>query len=113
MKFYKGVLKSDLKTNYVPGTVTNKFMEAFTWYERISSKKNKGASKHIRHGEAVIIEIQYDGELKDPAYFQASGVCEHKKDNCWTSADKQKAQINTPCSYRILSKNEIDNLFSY
>ena len=113
MKFYKGVLKSDLNNNYIPGTVTNKFMEAFMWYERIQSNKKKGAAKHIRHGDAVIIEIEYEGELKDPSYFQASGVSEHSKENCWTSRDKQKAQINTPCQYRILTKEEINNLFTF
>ena len=83
------------------------------WYERIQSNKKKGAAKHIRHGDAVIIEINYDGELKDASYFQVNGVAEHKKENCWTSHDKQKAQINTVCQYRILTKEEIDNLFTF
>lgn len=113
MKFYKGVLKSDLKSVYTPGTVAVKFMEAFMWYERIGSKKSKGAARNVRHGEAVIIEIQYDGELKDQTFFQQAGVQEHSRQNCWTSMAKDKAQINTPCTYRILSKDEINAKFSY
>lgn len=113
MKFYKGVLKSDLKSNYVPGTVAAKFMEAFMWYERIGSKKTKGAARNVRHGEAVIIEIEYAGELKDQTFFQLAGVQEHSRNNCWTSAAKDKAQINTPCAYRILPKDEIHAKFSY
>lgn len=63
MKFYKGVLVTDLKPGYIPGTVTTVFNEALMWKERISGKKAKGASKHVRHGQSVIIEITYTGEV--------------------------------------------------
>lgn len=111
-RFYKGVLESDLKTNYVPGTVTTIFNEALMWKERIESKKNKGAARNVRHGKAVVIEINYSGELGSELDFQVSGKPEHQRNNCWTSIVKTKAQINTVCEYRILSVEELNNLFS-
>lgn len=57
LTFYKGVLKSQLKHPYVPGTVTKDFNEALMWKERINSKKSKGAAKHVQHGESVVIVI--------------------------------------------------------
>ena len=111
-KFYKGVLVTDLKPGYVPGTVTTVFNEALMWKERISGKKTKGASKHIRHGQSQIVEIAYTGDLLDHTHFQKEGVCEHSRPNCWTSAAKTKAQINTPCQYRVLSNSEINQLFN-
>lgn len=111
MKFYKGVLATDLMPGYVPGTVTAVFSEALMWKERICGKKTKGASRHVRHGKAVIVEITYDGELLDSSHFQKEGVSEHDRLNCWTSAAKTKAQINTPCEYRILTDGEVNRLF--
>lgn len=110
-KFYKGVLATDLKPGYVPGTVTTIFNEALMWKERISGKKAKGASKHVRHGQSVIIEITYTGEVLDHTHFQEEGVTEHNRPNCWTSAAKTKAQINTLCQYRVLTDAEINQLF--
>lgn len=106
MKFFKGVLKKGLKDNYIPGTVTTNFREALMWQERISSKKSKGPSKHIQHGEAVIIEIEYEGVLLSHEEFQRPGVMEHHRKNCWTSSVKDKAQINSVCQYRILTIEE-------
>lgn len=111
MKFYKGVLVTDLKPGYIPGTVTTVFNEALMWKERISGKKVKGASKHVRHGQSVIVEITYVGDLLDHTYFQKEGLTEHNRPNCWTSVGKTKAQINTPCQYRVLSDNEVNQLF--
>lgn len=111
MKFYKGVLVTDLKPVYVPGTVTTLFNEALMWKERISGNKAKGASKHIRHGQSVIIEIDYTDGLFVHTHFQVEGVAEHSRVNCWTSIAKTKAQINTPCKYRVLTDAEINQLF--
>ena len=111
MLFYKGVLESDLKNNYVPGTVTTVFNEALMWKERIQSKKNKGAARNVRHGQAVVIEIVYDGEINTHEEFQKAGVAEHSRMNCWTSQAKNKAQINTVCHYRVLSVEELNKLF--
>jgi hypothetical protein len=113
--FYKGVLKSQLKHPYVPGTVTKDFNEALVWKERINSKKSKGAAKHVQHGESVVIEILYDdsnNKILSAEEFQRQGISEHSRVNCWTAAAQVKAQINTPCEYRILSKEEQDKLFS-
>ncbi len=111
MKFYKGVLVTDLKPAYVPGTVTALFNEALMWKERISGNKAKGASKHIRHGQNVIIEIDYTDGLFVHTHFRVEGVAEHSRVNCWTSIAKTKAQINTPCKYRVLTDVEINQLF--
>lgn len=111
VKFYKGVLKQDLGSNYIPGTVTKDFKESLMWKERIESKKNKGAARNVRHGESVIIEITYVGTMHDHTEFQRAGVQEHKRVNCWTSIVKNKAQINTVCSYRVLSDTEINSLY--
>lgn len=113
MHFFKGVLLSDLKPGYIPGTVTTEFKIALSWKEVIQSNKSKGKARHVRHGEAVVVEIEYDGNLADCEVFQRSGQHEHKRDNCWVSAAKDKAQINTPCKYRILSDQEIDSLFTF
>lgn len=111
MLFYKDVLKSDLKQDYKPGTVTTVFNEALMWKERIESKKNKGAARNVRHGQAVVIEIVYDGEIHSHEEFQKSGVQEHARMNCWTSQAKTKAQINSVCKYRILTTEELNQLF--
>jgi hypothetical protein len=111
MKFYKGVLISHLNNNYVPGTVTTNFQIAFTWMNRISSNKRNGASRHVAHGKACIVEIEFDGKIHHHDYFQKPGITEHKRPNCWTSAAKDKAQINDVCKYRVLSDSEIDNLY--
>jgi hypothetical protein len=111
MKFYKGVLVTDLVSDYVPGSVTRRFNEALMWKERIESKKSKGAARHSRKGKACVIEIDFDESLLlSHEEFQRTGVSEHKRQNCWMSADHQKAQINTPVSYHILTTNEINNL---
>lgn len=106
IKFYKGVLISDLTENYIPGTVTLLKREAVQWKNRIDSNKKKGATNHIRHGKSCLIEISYDGKLGEAHEFQESGVKEHSKNNCWTSLAKNKAQINTVCKYRIMSEDE-------
>lgn len=110
MIFYKAVPKKDLKENYIPGTVTNQFEEAFTWFNRYNStKKNiKGAGKHIQRSEAVIIKFEYDdNKLLCHDEFQRQGVKEHDRESCWTSAGKQKAQINEPINnYKVLDVND-------
>lgn len=113
MKFFKGVLLSDLKPGYIPGTVTTEFKIALSWKEVIQSNKSKGKARHVRHGKAVVIELEYEGVLLDHEAFQRSGQHEHQRENCWTSAAKNKAQINTPCAYRILTDREIDQLFTF
>lgn len=113
MIFFKGVLLSDLKPGFVPGTVTTEFNIALSWKEVIQSNKSKGKARHVRHGQAAVIEIEYDGNLAECEAFQRSGQHEHKRINCWTSAAKNKAQINTPCTYRILTDQEIDQLFTF
>lgn len=101
--FYKGVLACDLKENFIPGTVTKDKNEAVMWMERIMSKKNRGASRHIRHGESCLIAIEFDESLLHPHHhFQSPGVSEHDRNNCWTSAAKSKAQINAPITFRIV-----------
>jgi hypothetical protein len=111
IKFFKGVLESDLKNNYVPGTVTTVFNEALMWKERIESNKRKGAARNVRHGKSVIIEITYEGEIATHEEFQRSGVKEHNRVNCWTSSAKNKAQINSVCEYRVLDDSEINRLY--
>ena len=110
-KFYKGVLVKDLNPNYVPGTVATEFKVALEWAERINSNKKKGAAKHVRHGDSCVIEIEYNGELLSHDEFQRSGVKEHERMSCWTSSAKDKAQLNIPCKYRILSTEEINQLY--
>ena len=112
MIFYKGVLKSFLNENFIPGTVAIDFKTAHVWKERIEGKKAKGASKHIKHGHSVVIEIHYDGMVHSHDEFQVAGVSEHNRKNCWTSAAKDKAQINVPCKYRVLNDEEINQLFT-
>jgi hypothetical protein len=91
--------------------VTTIFNEALMWKERIESKKNKGAARNVRHGESVVIEIVYVGNIGSHDEFQKSNVKEHDRVNCWTSVAKTKAQINTVCEYRVLSDLEINNLY--
>lgn len=109
--FYKGVLKSHLKENFIPGTVTNNFNIALTWKERISGNKRKGAANHVKHGRSCIVEIIYNDVLASCEHFQVAGVTEHKRVNCWLSSAKDKAQINTICNYRILTDEEVNKLF--
>lgn len=112
--FYKGVAKKDLeRSDYIPGTVTTSFKEALMWKERIESSKRKGAARNVRHGESVVIEITFYGDIKDHSYFQKAGVSEHERDNCWTSVIKDKAQINIPVNYRVLTKSELNELFTF
>lgn len=107
--FFKAVIEKVHNYNYIPGTVTTDINEAYIWKCRLESKKNKGASKHIPHGKAIIISFNFDSsELKSHEYFQVTGVHEHNKENCWTSTTKTKAQINTPISnYEILTNEQI------
>ena len=111
MIFYKGILESDLKINLIPGTVTADFNEAYMWYERINSKKNYGASRHIKHGKAVIISFEVDENLiLSPEHFQQVGVHEHEVETCWTSNEHVKAQINFPINnYDILCDLDISH----
>lgn len=112
MIFYKGILKSSLNERFIPGTVAVDFNTAYVWKERISGKKSKGAAKHVKKGQSVVIEVKYEGIIHSHDEFQVSGVSEHERKNCWTSAAKDKAQINTLCSYKILSDEEINKLFT-
>ena len=94
--FFKGVLLSDLKSNFIPGSVTTCIKEALMWKERISSNKVKGAAKHVRHGKSCIIKIVVDtSEFKTSEEFQRPGVEEHSRVNCWMNSVKTKAQINS------------------
>jgi len=104
---YKGVLASDLKPGYIPGTTAVDFKTAYMWATRIMSKKSKGAARHVRHGKSVVIKILFDGDIKDHTFFQEKGISEHNRPNCWTSSAKDKAQINTPVKYEILSDDDI------
>jgi hypothetical protein len=114
MVFYKGTLRSFLKPGFIPGTVTRDVNEAACWADRISGKSKKGPSKHISHGKSCVIAIVYDEKkLKPAAEFQRPGVHEHKRENCWTSDAKIKAQINTPVEYEILTDEEIWDLLRY
>lgn len=74
------------------------------------SNKSKGAAKHVRHGKACIIKVQYEGSLEDCSAFQEAGIKEHARRNCWTSLAKDKAQINTPVNYEILSDEQVYQL---
>lgn len=110
MLFYKGLLRSDLReTGFIPGSVAVNCKEAAEWRNRIRSNKSKGAARHVRHGDAVVIQFEFDEKtLMGPEAFQASGVAEHSRQNCWMSSTKSKAQINQPIAgYRILSDDEV------
>ena len=112
MIFFKGALKKDLCSNYIPGTVTRSFREALAWKERIEGKPKKGASSHIRHGDSCVISIHVDEtKLFGHEEFQRASVKEHDRQSCWTSADKTKAQINSPVTFQILDNCQIDSLF--
>ena len=102
MLFYKGVLVSDLSEKFIPGSVTTELHVAEMWANRISSKKSKGAARHVRHGRSCVVEIEFDGVLISHDEFQRPGVKEHKRLNCWMNAVKDKAQINTECAWRII-----------
>ena len=105
--FYKGVLESDLKLGYIPGTVTNNIQEALLWMNRISSKKTKGAAKHSRKGKSVIVKFEYCiDNLMTPEEFQREGVKEHERNSCWTSSLRVKAQINESANFEIVSESE-------
>ena len=112
MIFFKGVLKEDLCSNYIPGTVTTSFREALTWKERIEGKPKKGASSHIRHGDSCVISIHVDEtQLLSHEEFQRRSVKEHDRRSCWTSGDKTKAQVNHPVAFQILDNCQIDHFF--
>ena len=96
MIFYKGLLVKDLKDNFVPGSVTTSLTEARMWADRISSRKTKGAAKHVRHGKSCIISFEIDEKnLLSHEEFQRAGVSEHQRKNCWMNQVRSKAQINT------------------
>lgn len=106
--FFKGVLLSDLKSDFIPGSVTTCIKEALMWKERISSNKVKGAAKHVRHGKSCIIKIVVDtSEFKTSEEFQRSGVKEHSRKNCWMNSVKTKAQINSIVCYEILFEEDL------
>ena len=108
--FYKGVLVKDRQGSFIPGSVTTDIREALMWKERISSNKQKGAAKHVRHGKSCIIKITLDTQdFKDASEFQRSGVSEHGRDNCWMNSAKTKAQINTVQSFTVISDEELNN----
>lgn len=107
--FYKGVLVGDLKSVYVPGSVTTDIREALMWKERISSNKRKGAAKHVNHGTSCIIELVVDtSEFLTANEFQRKGVSEHNRLSCWMNSVKTKAQINQPANYVVLTDNQLD-----
>lgn len=113
MLFYKGLLRKSLhETQFIPGSVAVTCKEAAVWRDRIRSNKSKGAAKHVQHGDAVVIVFEFDETaLQGPEAFQAAGVTEHSRLNCWMSSSKSKAQINQPvASYRILSDDEVFDL---
>lgn len=112
--FYKGVLIADLRDNYIPGTVTTDFMLALEWKERIQSHKRRdGVVRHSRPGESCVIEIHFDEtQLLTHGEFQRAGIKEHARLSCWTSAIKDKAQLNVSCQYRVLNDQELDKLYS-
>ena len=106
MTFYKAIREDELKSNLIPGTVTNDIDEAITWFDRYNSRKRNGITRHIKQGKAVIIKFDYDEKTLESAFaFQMAGVHEHERLNCWTSVMKQKAQINTPIqSWTIIER---------
>lgn len=107
IKFYKGVLESDLFEGYIPGTVTTDIKVAAGWRDRIQGRKAKGAAKHVRHGKACVIAIEYEGSLQSWEEFQRAGVAEHARGNCWTSTLLDKAQVNTPVKFRRMTDDEV------
>jgi hypothetical protein len=111
--FYKGVLRSLLNDNFRPGTVTKDFKEALRWAERIKGSVKKGPSRHISHGKSCVIEIIFDErKLHHHDEFQKSGVSEHDRKNCWTSIAHVKAQINSKVEYRVLTDEEVWDMFT-
>lgn len=108
--FYKGVLQKDLSNSYIPGSVTTDIKEALMWKDRISSKKNKGPAKHVRHGPSVIIKMTVDvSSFKDCKEFQREGVQEHLRDNCWMNTVRSKAQVNQVVPFVILTEQELSS----
>lgn len=109
--FYKGVLLSDLSDHYTPGSVTTDIREALMWKERIESKKNKNAAKHVRHGKSGIIKITLDTSgFLSADEFQRAGVSEHSRSECWMNAVRTKAQINHPTSFVLLTDAQLNNM---
>lgn len=104
--FYKALPQADLKKDLIPGTVTTSYQEAYTWWERYNSvKKNvRGAARHIKRQPAVIISFSFPvADILGPEEFQRAGVSEHDRKTSWTSAAKQKAQINSPIkTYKVV-----------
>ena len=111
MRFYKACYKEDLKTNYIPGTVTTDIQEALKWY-RIYSSKKKNKFDIYRNGQPVIIYFDFcENLLFSGKEFQRKGVKEHVRKNCWTSSLKTKAQINEPVKVFIMSENQLLNYY--
>ncbi|KKU52415.1 MAG: hypothetical protein UX72_C0005G0010 [Parcubacteria group bacterium GW2011_GWA2_47_10] len=106
--FFKALNKKDLDTakakGFVPGTCTKDPAEALQWYYQYNlpegkkqKKKEYGARRHIKRGEAVLVAFRADTRnFLSATEFQRGGVHEHERKNCWTSGAKTKAQINTP-----------------
>ena len=106
--FFKALNRDDLKgaerTGFVPGTVTSDPQEALDWYYRYRAPEGKkikvkeyGPRRHINRGDAVIVAMRFDTDsLHGADEFQKGGTSEHARENCWTSASRTKAQINTP-----------------
>ncbi len=96
MIFYKAIpVKSLLTGNFIAGTVTSSYDEAYMWWERYNGRKKKGAARHIDRQPARIVSFDYDvNKLLPMSEFQRAGVCEHERKPCWTSLSKEKAQIN-------------------
>ena len=110
MLFYKALFEEDLKPGFIPGTVTSDINEAYKWFRRYNSKKRLTYGI-CGSGLVVIIKFLLDETtLATSEYFQASGVKEHSRINCWTSSLKTKAQINTVINnYSIVDINTIIN----
>lgn len=121
--FFKALNRADLESmkngGFVPGTVTCDPEEALDWYyryhvpegKRIKSKEY-GPKRHLNRGKATIVAMRLDTSLFHGAdEFQKSGTSEHERENCWTSAARTKAQINTPVAQFIeLSEEELFSL---
>ena len=110
MLFYKALFKKNLKSGFIPGTVTSDINEAYKWFRRYNS--NKRLTYGICGGGiVVIIKFEFDETtLASSDKFQSPGVREHSRENCWTSSLKTKAQINTVINnYNIIDINTILN----
>lgn len=121
--FFKALNRRDMENakggGFIPGTVTSDPEEALDWYYRYNVPQGKkiknkeyGPKRHINRGEAVIVAMFLDVSAFHGAdEFQRGGISEHARENCWTSATRTKAQINTPVTKFIeLSDEELFSL---